>query len=186
MTKIRQYKQTDKANLQNICVETTLFPKTEKVRKWLPIAYNDYYTEKQSEYVFVCADDSDKAVGYVLCAPDEKPFLESMFSEYLPKIKKISFLAYALLKREFSIIDKHYENYPAHLHIDILPDFQRMGMGRKLIDALMQKLRENKIRGVKLSCSVKNKNAIAFYRKYGFSELGKQGGCVIFGYDLGE
>jgi len=186
MADIRQYKLSDKADLQNICVETTLFPKTEKVRKWLPIAFNDYYTEKQSEFVFVCANDLDKAVGYVLCAPDEKKFRQTMFDEYLPKIRKISFLAYALLKREFSAIDKLYEKYPAHLHIDILPDYQRMGLGGKLIDALIEKLKEEKIIGVKLFCSANNKKGLSFYRKYGFTELGKQGGSVIFGYELGE
>ncbi len=181
MLKIRQFKPSDREELRKICVETTLFPKTKKVRQWLPIAYNDYYTERQSEFVFVLADEADRAAGYILCAPDETEFRKTMAEEYLPQIKKISLLAYLMLKNSLKKLDRFYGGYPAHLHIDIAEKYRHMGMGTKLMDYLFAKLREKNIKGVKLGCAAKNKKAVAFYTKYGFSVLEKQGGEIIFG-----
>lgn len=186
MPLVRQYKPEDKPELQKICVETTLFPLTERVRKWLPLAYNDYYTDCQSEFVSVLADDGGRAVGYILCAPDEERFRWEMRRTYLPKIKKISFLAYLLLKAELGKKDIFYPEYPAHLHIDILPFYQRMGMGTKLMDDLIAKLKKAGIAGVKLSCAAKNQKAVAFYKKFGFRELRRRSGTVVFGMKLTE
>jgi ribosomal protein S18 acetylase RimI-like enzyme len=61
--------------------------------------------------------------------------------------------------------------YPAHLHIDLLPDAQGKGWGRALINALREALRNRKIPGLHLGVGGSNTGAIAFYKKMGFAVL---------------
>lgn len=60
------------------------------------------------------------------------------------------------------------EDYPAHLHIDILPEYQGHGGGKKLIAALLAKLQADKVRGIHLMKSGENKGAEVFYCRMGF------------------
>ncbi|KAL5345027.1 hypothetical protein ACLOAV_009980 [Pseudogymnoascus australis] len=53
----------------------------------------------------------------------------------------------ALLHRQWPDL---LEDYAAHLHINILPDFQAMGGGRRLMAELMKKLNADRVRGIHL------------------------------------
>lgn len=61
--------------------------------------------------------------------------------------------------------------YPAHLHIDLLPQAQRQGWGRRLIAALCEALAARGVPGVHLQYDAANTNAGAFYEHLGFVEL---------------
>lgn len=61
--------------------------------------------------------------------------------------------------------------YPAHLHIDILPEYQGGGGGRSLMRALMAKLKEDRVRGIHLMKSGDNKGAEIFYNRVGFNRF---------------
>lgn len=61
--------------------------------------------------------------------------------------------------------------YPAHLHIDLLPEAQRRGYGRRLIDTLRTSLAERGVPGVHLGYDPANTAARAFYDRLGFREL---------------
>ena len=61
--------------------------------------------------------------------------------------------------------------YPAHLHIDILDEYQGQGYGTKLIDTLLSRLREMKVPGVVLMAGGENNGAIRFYSRIGFKML---------------
>ncbi|OBT89324.1 hypothetical protein VE02_01419 [Pseudogymnoascus sp. 03VT05] len=60
------------------------------------------------------------------------------------------------------------EDYPAHLHIDILPEYQGHGGGKNLIAALLAKLQADRVRGIHLMKSGENKGAEVFYGRMGF------------------
>jgi len=60
---------------------------------------------------------------------------------------------------------------PAHLHIDILPPFQRRGWGRRLIGRAVQYLRDAGIPTVWLAMDPKNKEAAKFYDRIGFEHI---------------
>lgn len=64
------------------------------------------------------------------------------------------------------------KEYLAHLHIDIAGDYQRQGIGTKLIDALIEHLRKKSVKGLMFSVAIDNEKGLGFYRKYGFKELG--------------
>lgn len=60
------------------------------------------------------------------------------------------------------------QKYPAHLHIDILPEFQGQGWGRKLIEAWCEKINGEGAKGVHLDMVKDNVGARRFYEKLGF------------------
>lgn len=68
-----------------------------------------------------------------------------------------------------------YEVYPSHLHIDLLPRAQGRGYGRRMIEHLLEKLRERGSPGVHLGLRPANTRAYAFYRRLGFEELARMG-----------
>lgn len=81
-----------------------------------------------------------------------------------------------------------YEQFPSHLHIDLLPRVQGRGYGRRMMDLLMESLRLRGSPGVHLGMSVFNTPAFGFYQRLGFSELGRSGtgpdACIYMGKSL--
>ena len=80
--------------------------------------------------------------------------------------------------------EKYKEDYPAHLHIDLLPEYQHMGLGRKLMDALCDKLRSKNVKGVMLTVWSNNHNAIKFYEKYGYKHIETKETTLAYGLKL--
>lgn len=83
-----------------------------------------------------------------------------------------------------------YELYPAHLHIDLLERAQGRGFGRRMLEQVMDKLRDRGSPGAHLGVSMVNTPAFGFYAKLGFRELIRVGagqdGCVYMGKSLRE
>jgi ribosomal protein S18 acetylase RimI-like enzyme len=71
--------------------------------------------------------------------------------------------------------------HPSHLHIDLLPTWQGAGWGRRLIEALLERLAGAGSPGVHLSVSLRNPRAVAFYRHLGFTELHLAGDTLFLG-----
>ena len=59
------------------------------------------------------------------------------------------------------------EEFPAHLHIDLLEPYQRKGYGREFIERFCDKLVEDGVKGVHVIMGGENKNEM-FYRRLGF------------------
>lgn len=78
-----------------------------------------------------------------------------------------------------------YALYPSHMHIDLLERARGSGWGRRMMEIVMQKLIAGGSPGAHLGVSVRNKPAMAFYRKLGFKQLCQVGsdtdGCVYMG-----
>ena len=68
-------------------------------------------------------------------------------------------------------MEEWLKDYPAHLHIDILPIAQGKGYGRRLIEIFFNELQSKNIQGVHLTVSNSNQNAIGFYKKLGLQQL---------------
>ena len=73
------------------------------------------------------------------------------------------------------------DDYPAHLHIDLLPEAQGAGWGRALMEGLQDALRAGGSPGVHLGVSARNQRALGFYRHLGYEELASDG----IGHTLG-
>ena len=88
----------------------------------------------------------------------------------------------------------YYHHYPAHLHIDILPEYQRMGIGERLMSLFEERMASRGIPGIHLITSNRNLKALPFYRKIGYAVLEESPGAywrnlagqasVVFGKSL--
>ena len=67
--------------------------------------------------------------------------------------------------------EPYAQGYPAHLHIDLLPELQGQGWGRRPRDAEAA-LRERGVTGLHLVASTGNTGALAFYPRLGFTAAG--------------
>jgi GNAT superfamily N-acetyltransferase len=74
------------------------------------------------------------------------------------------------------------ERYPAHLHINLLPEFQGRGFGPQLMSAFLVKMREFGVTGVHLGMVRGNVGARRFYENLGWTLCDQ----VLDGGDSGE
>ncbi len=179
---IRKYAPKDRDNVRYVCLYSDGFEEmAEDTKNFILSTYCDYYIEKEPENCFVAADENDRAVGYVICCESFDTFIDVFNEEYLKRIPEAdtSFRYYA---RESTVpSEKFKEEYPAHLHIDILPEYQRMGIGHRLLDALFEHLKARGVSGIMLSMSALNEKGAAFYKKYGFDFLEESNGTFVYG-----
>jgi GNAT superfamily N-acetyltransferase len=73
-------------------------------------------------------------------------------------------------------------SYPAHLHIDLLPELQGQGWGRALMETLLEELWSRGCPGVHLGVSACNTGAFAFYTRLDFSIVQRE----PWGFTMGK
>ena len=125
-------------------------------------------------------EDESGVAGYLLAADDTRAFEAWADAEWWPPLRaryplrdedtEDSRLVRLLHAPERSP-DDVVQDYPAHLHIDLLERARGQGLGRELIERLLADLRMRGIRGVHLDVAADNTNAAAFYRHLGFQGL---------------
>jgi GNAT superfamily N-acetyltransferase len=74
--------------------------------------------------------------------------------------------------------------YPSHLHIDVLPRQQGQGLGGRLMQSLLDALRQAGSPGVHLVVSAGNPRAIGFYHHQGFRLLSDGQAALTLGKPL--
>ncbi len=78
-----------------------------------------------------------------------------------------------------------YEAHPSHMHIDLLERARGLGLGRRMMEQVMDALRRRGSPGAHLRVSVLNTPALGFYRRLRFRELARTGtttnGCIYLG-----
>jgi Acetyltransferases len=184
VSEIRSYRPTDRDDVFEVCVRTgdsgadaTGLYSTDAL---LPDIYALPYVDLEPDWAFV-VDNGERAVGYVLAAPDTRAFVERYRADWLPGFAAKYAQADPDSSSEARFIDTglhpermlipELEDYPAHLHIDLMPELQGQGFGRALIRYLVERLREAGVPGVHLGVSATNTNARAFYARLGFVPL---------------
>ena len=184
MITIREYRYEDLESVRDVCHKTAHTKTYQKNKDLVTTMYLDYYAIEEPEYVFVAVDETDTPIGYILCSVDYDKFHKVFIEKYASKIKKRFPIDYYNKKSfEPKVLKKHLPQYPAHLHIDILDGYQGQGIGRKLLEALFNKLKEDNIPGVCLIAATNNKKACGFYEHMGFQKIGGIFSVgVIYGY----
>ncbi len=203
---IRKAKRTDQDRVSYICHQTFFggpnFPDQELVA----LRWALYYVLYEPEHCFVACDEKDRPIGYILSTINSLKYRENykqiilpLIKDRLKELKSTHPQEYSSYRRSFLPRRSDYgprymrriaQEYPAHLHIDILPEYQGMGLGGGLMDALLSHLEHMGCKGIHLVVGSDNHRAIAFYKKIGFSILQNTGsrdkGCTIMGKFLGE
>lgn len=183
---IRKMRKDDIPRSEHICLETAdkRLKNSEKQKQITLLLYNRYYTRAELDSCFVLTDESDCAVGYILCAPSCREYRKGFSGNELKSLAKAGIQAF------FSGIAcilgnmPYTKDYPAHMHIDILPEYQAKGYGGELLTALFRHLKSNSIPGLMLIVDRKNFNAIKFYKKHGFKTIKALAGGIIMGVKL--
>lgn len=132
-------------------------------------------------------DIDGTARGYVVAAADTQAFQHWFSGEWWPergplheaKTDGDAWLLSSAADATRCLSDAVAE-YPAHLHIDLLPELQGAGWGRRLIDTLMAQLAEQGVSGVHLAAPRTNAGAQAFYPKVGFVRIGEDDHSVTW------
>jgi ribosomal protein S18 acetylase RimI-like enzyme len=187
---IRRYRPADRDALREVCVRTAraggdargLFTDD---RLWADI-FLDPYLEFEPDLAFVIETDG-AAVGYIVATADTARFVERYREEWMPRlaqrhprppagleVESAESLEVAITRLAFHpdrMLRDGIEAYPAHLHIDLLPEAQGRGWGRALVDRLLVELAGRGIQGVHLGMDPANTGARAFYLRLGFAEL---------------
>jgi ribosomal protein S18 acetylase RimI-like enzyme len=133
------------------------------------------YVTHEPQHAHVLDDGRGRAVGYILGTADTAEFVEWYRREWLPA------RPYPPSERDEDMLAAHHRPermlvpelaaYPAHLHIDLLPDWQGKGWGRELMAAFLAGLAEAGVRAVHLGMLSTNVSARAFYDRLGFHEI---------------
>lgn len=152
------------------------------------------YALLEPEHAFVLDDGSGQAVGYVLGALDTVAFEAACEERWWPALRErhperpdgtsLDDLLVHLLHHRSLPDAEVLRAHPSHLHIDLLPQVQRAGWGRRLLDVLFAALRTDGSPGVHWGVSTRNERALAFYRHLGFAELRGDAVTVTFGARL--
>jgi len=146
----------------------------------LPDVFARPYLVLEPELAFV-VDDGQRAVGYVLGTADTARWAAAHRATWLPTVAARYPLVAPPVSAEDHLVHllHHPERnvrpelaaYPAHLHIDLLPQAQGRGLGRLLIGTFLAALRERSIPGVHLVTDRTNVAAVGFYRRLGLREV---------------
>ena len=180
---IRPYQKKDFRYVQDICMATSKYAEDDNPmnRVILTSLYTDYYLDNQSDYCFVAVDDNDIPVGYVLCSVDRDDYEDKMNELYLPVVRKLNNSEYFHYIAELKVTSRYVrQGYLAHMHVNVLEEYQHQGIGTELVNFLENKLRDMYVEGMYLICGEKS-DARAFYEKMGYEDLDFLSGTVVYG-----
>ena len=198
---IRHAVLTDIPYLYEVCLKTGNEGNDASALFSDPYLIGHYYVAPyllyQKGFCFI-AEYKNRPQGYIVAVPDTVSFRQWMEEYWLPPLRNQypQPFPYSISEKEKKILDLiHLSKYPvdlnslpwisefpAHLHIDLLPIIQRKGIGSKLMDNIFNELRKQNIPGIYLNVDLSNPGAISFYQKLGFSVIKKQ----EWGYTMGK
>jgi ribosomal protein S18 acetylase RimI-like enzyme len=193
--RIRLYRDGDREAVFDVCMRTAEAGQDARQvfqdQDLVPNIFAAPYTYLEPSLAFV-VDDGTRAVGYIVGTSDTPRFVKEFRERWLPLVRdrhpapageavtRDEQMA-ALLHRPERMLVPEVADYPAHLHIDLLPEYQGRGYGRALAFTLFDALDKAGSPRVHLSMLTVNTPARAFYDRIGFRELAvKDAGAVTY------
>jgi GNAT superfamily N-acetyltransferase len=201
---IRRAVLPDLPYFYEICLKTADSGKDASALFNDPYAVGQYYAAPYLLYpegICFVVDHERLPRGYIVAVPHTGAFNRWMEKEWLPLLRQRYPQPFPPDRirspEEGRILERFHSplpaeatepwdaSYPAHLHIDLLPEVQGQGWGRALMDALCGELRRRGTPGVHLGVGARNAGAIAFYKKMGFSTLREEPWGLVLGKSCG-
>lgn len=183
---LRQYRPADLDAIYDICVRTAdggadargMYADDRLMGDIFAVPY----VTLEPQHAHVLDDGTGRAVGYILGTADTAAFAKRYRAEWIPAIAgRYPEPADPPVTNTDSMLRLHFHpermivpalaDYPAHLHIDLLPEWQGKGFGRGLTDAFLAGVRAAGAERVHLGMVPTNTAALAFYRRLGFAEI---------------
>ncbi len=148
-------------------------------------------------------EDAQGVCGYALGAFDSRAFFQRYEAEWRPDLRarfpapqgdptkwtRVQQVHHGYHHPDY-FCPEPYETYPSHLHIDLLARARGRGYGRRMLEQVMDKLRDRGSPGAHLGVSAPNASAFGFYQRLGFQELIRVGSgndeVIYMGRKLGK
>ena len=180
---VRPYRPEDRDALYDICARTA--DNGGDSRPAIPdlqlagSVFAEPYPALEPDLTFV-VDDGERAVGYIVGTADTRAFARRFREEWLPPLterypvpsagepQSLGELFVSLMHDPERLVLPELADYPAHLHIALLPSHQRSGFGRELMQAFLAALHNHGVPRAHLCMVTANTPARAFYDRLGF------------------
>jgi ribosomal protein S18 acetylase RimI-like enzyme len=122
------------------------------------------YLRHDADFAFLAQTHEGRVVGYLVGAIDD-PAVATRFGD----------IGY------FASLADQTRRYPAHLHVNISPEFRNQALGARLIERFVAAARAAGATGVHVVTSEGAAN-VSFYNRNGFSEVARAGpgGSLVF------
>ncbi|MBS1905627.1 MAG: GNAT family N-acetyltransferase [Actinobacteria bacterium] len=196
MTRIRPFRPDDIDGLSDVCVKTAdvgadATGMLEDDALWGDL-FAVPYALRDPELCWVVESEDERVIGYLVATDDTEAFATWFRDEWWPSRRdryrrsgeeqptaQDRFIGYG--DRMAPRADPIAQEYPAHLHIDLLPETQGQGLGRRLIDTLLAELGRRGVPALHLGMNADNHSAGAFYERLGFTRLASGEGSTTYG-----
>ncbi len=195
VSKIRAYRPQDRAALFEVCVKTAdagndatgILPDDEL---W-GLLFAVPYAERDPDLCWVVESADARVIGYIVATDDTEAFERWFRDEWWPRFADRFPRPVEAKTRGDHLVVYGYERapgretnaaeYPAHLHIDLLPETQGQGLGRRLLETLFAELTRRGVAGLHLGMDPANAGAAAFYEHVGMQRLAGPERSMIYG-----
>ncbi|WP_366941387.1 GNAT family N-acetyltransferase [uncultured Microbacterium sp.] len=196
VSSIRPYRPSDRDAMYEVCVRTADVGRDATGmftddRLWGDI-FAVPYVERHPDLCWVVESEDGRTIGYIVSTDDTEAFEAWFHDAWWPSVsgryplsggaeptRQDSMIGYAA--RRAPGREPHVAEYPAHLHIDLLPETQGQGLGRRLIETLFAELRRRGVTGLHLGMNPENAGAGAFYERLGMRRLEAGSDTTMYG-----
>lgn len=195
---IRPFVPADTANLYEVCLRTGDSGEDATALYTVPTLLGEVYVgpylalEPATAWV---VDHDGVASAYALCAPDTAAFERRCATEWWPDLQRRYPLGrFPSGSQDAEVVEIIHDppatdtallrDFPAHLHIDLLPGVQGHGFGGELMRNLLEALVQRGTRGVHLGVATVNTRAIGFYEHLAFTTIRTDGDETVMGKHL--
>lgn len=157
----------------------------------LPDVFVDPFVTMAPETCWTVELDG-RPVGFLVSTLDTAAFADRWRTEWTPEFatrhSRVAHDPAEQWLRDFGydpawMLGPQVSAYPAHLHIDLLPEAQGSGYGRGLMRQLGLAAVAAGVPGIHLGMARDNLPALAFYKRLGFTELPYETDALMLGID---
>jgi ribosomal protein S18 acetylase RimI-like enzyme len=187
MATIRSYRDVDLDETRRICVRTANSGQDSTPMTAFPDLVPDIflvpYTVHDPDLCFV-VEEGGRAVGYIVGCADTVSFATWFRDEWAPEAGRRypqpiespktwdEMWVYCLHFNSYPrMVMPGIEDYPSHLHIDLAPEYHRLGLGRELMLTYLDALRAAGVPGVHACVSAQNPGGLKYYDNMGFRPI---------------
>jgi ribosomal protein S18 acetylase RimI-like enzyme len=186
---IRPYRPADHDAVYEVCVRTGAASQDARglysSDDLIPDIHAGPYLLIDPELAFVL-DNGSRAVGYIIGTADTKAFVSAYTERWIPAMRArypapspapspaqetAEDRQLASLFNPGRLIRPELAPYPAHLHINLLPDYQGGGFGRALVTQFLAAAAAHGASSAHLSVYTSNTAARGFYTRLGWTEV---------------
>ena len=182
---IRPYQPGDREAVYDVAVRTGAAGQDARGRYSTDDLIGDIYAGPylylEPEHAYVL-DNGSRAVGYVIGTASTTGFVAAYRDRWLPLMRE-RYRSPAgppatdeerkladMFNPEFMLVDD-LAPYPAHLHINLLPDYQGSGFGRAMMSTFLASVAAAGVAFAYLAVRPANTAALGFYARLGWQRL---------------